>query len=175
MPALTHDEMAHDLAVFLSRPLALNPSIGKPWGEHMVWENRVIHDTGCRPDIFAIRAVHNLGCQCPTTFEIKVTEKDYWADVRKKKWENYLQFSSRVVFAVPEGLVDASEIPEGAGLIVRKEKGYGRKRDQPGWKWVIKPRCKPNPLTIRHWVALCLKGRNLYPFEIEEIRGDGKL
>lgn len=168
MPDLTHDELAHDLAVFLSRPLDPDPDIGKPWGQFMTWEN--IQMRGVFPDVLAIRAVHNHGYHQPTSFEVKVSWEDFRSDVRKEKWKKYFKFSSRVVFAVPDGLVKESDIPEGAGLIVRRSKGYGTKRDQPGWKWIIKPRCKSNPLIMADYINLNLKGRNLYPFEIEQIR-----
>lgn len=169
MPTLTHDQLAHDLAVSLSRPLDPNPEIGRPWGKYMTWENLQMRG-GSRPDVLAIRAVHNHGHHKPTTFEVKVSVADFRADVRAEKWKKYFRFSSRVVFAVPEGLIDESEIPEGAGLIVRRSTGYGTKRDQPGWRWIIKPPCKPNPLEMPDYINLVLKCRNLYPYEVEEVK-----
>jgi hypothetical protein len=113
MKKWTHDELAHDLALYLqqrSDPL-------------MVWEDMQLGSMhSARPDVYTIRKSYSA--PRPMVYEIKVTAQDYRSDVGSGKWQKYLPFCSAVVFAVPRGLVTKKDLPEGCGLIVRSEKGW---------------------------------------------------
>ena len=60
----------------------------------------------------------------PTCFEVKASRSDFLSDVRSGKHRRYEPFAERFLFAVPSGLVDRRELPDGWGLIVRGEKGW---------------------------------------------------
>lgn len=113
MKKWTHDELAHDLALYLQQradPL-------------MVWENMQLGSMhSARPDVYTIRKSYSA--PRPMIYEIKVTIQDYRSDVGSGKWQKYLPFCSAMVFAVPSGLVTKKDLPEGCGLIVRSEKGW---------------------------------------------------
>lgn len=49
---------------------------------------------------------------------------DFRADVTAGKYTKYFKYAGGVVFAVPEGLLKKSDIPDGCGLMVRKESGW---------------------------------------------------
>lgn len=98
-------------------------------------------------------------------FEIKVSRSDFLADVRAKKWRNYLEFGA-LSFAAPYGLIDASEIPDGLGFM---------QRHANSWRWKISPRLREAPkptwwmyrrLIMRaadesHWRGMTIKVRRL--------------
>lgn len=56
--------------------------------------------------------------------EVKVTRADFLSDIRSGKWRGYLDHCDRFYFAVPSGLIDRSEIPPEAGLMVRGPKSW---------------------------------------------------
>ena len=60
----------------------------------------------------------------PTIYECKVSKADFGGDVRSGKWMRYLPLCCRFYFALPEGIVKKTEIPEEAGLIVRNADGW---------------------------------------------------
>ncbi len=153
---MTHDELARDLAMFLS-----NPS-GRSVG-YLTWENIEIGpdrpnigETG-RPDVYAIGATLSKKNWRPTTYEVKVSVADFQADIRQGKWRKYRPYSAYIVFAVERGLLSSLAIPDECGLIVRDEQGWHRKkRGRRNDDWT---------LTERQWMNLCLKGRNPSPWE----------
>jgi len=53
-------------------------------------------------------------------YEIKVNRQDF---LRDEKWMAYLPYCTDFYFVVPHGLVDVSEVPEQAGLLVTSKNG----------------------------------------------------
>lgn len=112
-----HDALANDLQAYLQGST-----------DRMVFQNM---DMGnCRPDVYTIdKSFAKFRC---ITYEIKVSRSDFLSDITSSKWHKYKAFSHGVYFAVPDGLVKKSEVPESCGLIVRKESGwYSLKRPMP--------------------------------------------
>lgn len=107
-----HDALAHDLAEHLRQNTA-----------RIVWEDMQLGPSGtARPDVYAIPC--SFSKFCPVIYEIKVSVSDFRADVTAGKYTKYFAYASAVVFAVPEGMLKKSDIPEGCGLMVRKESGW---------------------------------------------------
>lgn len=107
-----HDELAHDLAEHLRRNTA-----------RICWEDMQLGPAGtCRPDVYAM--AHSYSKFCPVVYEIKVSVSDFRSDVTAGKYTKYFKYAGGVVFAVPEGLLKKSDIPEGCGLMIRKESGW---------------------------------------------------
>lgn len=48
-------------------------------------------------------------------YEVKVSRSDFTGD---RKWPGYLEYCNEFYFVTPLGLIEASEVPEPAGLIV---------------------------------------------------------
>jgi hypothetical protein len=67
---------------------------------------------------------HSYSKFCPVVYEIKVSVSDFRADVTAGKFTKYFKYASAVVFAVPEGMLKKTDIPEGCGLMIRKESGW---------------------------------------------------
>lgn len=63
-------------------------------------------------------------------YEVKVNRSDFTGEIRNGKWLEYLPMSRRFYFATPaDGVVhDKSEIPVGAGWIVRGPNGWSVKK-----------------------------------------------
>lgn len=111
----THDDLLHDLASHIK-------STGYN-GSRMVWTDISMGSgSSQRPDVFSLEK--SFARPNPTAYEIKVSRGDFLSDVKSGKWTGYLQFASKVVFCLPEGLVKKTEIPTEAGLMVRGEKGW---------------------------------------------------
>lgn len=111
-----HDELANDLADFLRQS-----------SELMIWTDMQMGPAGSRrPDVYTINKSYSRFV--PITYEIKVSKSDFNSDVKSGKWQEYLQFSAGVYFAVPAGMVSKADIPAHAGLIVRNEEGWRRLR-----------------------------------------------
>lgn len=55
-----------------------------------------------------------------TGYEIKVSRQDFLRDV---KWRQYLPACNRFFFVAPSGVIDPSEVPEGAGLLLTSQGG----------------------------------------------------
>lgn len=108
--AWKHDDLAADLAAYLR---------GND-RERIVWCDMQLGPAGSpRPDVYVIGKSYSKFT--PLAYECKISRADFFADVNVGKWQKYLAFASAVVFAVPDGLVKATELPDGAGLIVRKD------------------------------------------------------
>ena len=107
-----HNELAHDLAEHLRQNTA-----------RICWEDMQLGPSGtCRPDVYAM--AHSYSKFCPVVYEVKVSVSDFRADVTVGKYTKYFKYAGGVVFAVPEGLLKKSDIPEGCGLMIRKESGW---------------------------------------------------
>ena len=107
-----HNELAHDLAEHLRQNTA-----------RICWEDMQLGPAGtCRPDVYAM--AHSYSKFCPVVYEVKVSVNDFRADVTAGKYTKYFKYAGGVVFAVPEGLLKKSDIPEGCGLMIRKESGW---------------------------------------------------
>ena len=164
--SMKHDDLAHDLALWLSSPA--HQSTG-----FLTWENIEFSTpdpkfgfivSQCRPDVFAIYSTLQKAKWNPTTYEIKTSVADFQSDVRSKKWQKYLPFSAYVVFAVPELIADKIEVPPECGLIVRRDLSWHKvKRGRKNKNW---------ELTERQWMNLCLKRRNPSPWEIRKTRNN---
>jgi hypothetical protein len=57
-------------------------------------------------------------------YEVKITKQVFDKDINENKWRKYLNVFHRVYFAAPEGVLKKSDIPEGAGLILRNNNGW---------------------------------------------------
>ncbi|WP_354692693.1 MmcB family DNA repair protein [Phytobacter sp. RSE-02] len=107
-----HNELAHDLAEHLRQNTA-----------RICWEDMQLGPSGtCRPDVYSM--AHSYSKFCPVVYEVKVSVSDFRADVTAGKYTKYFKYAGGVVFAVPEGLLKKSDIPEGCGLMIRKESGW---------------------------------------------------
>ncbi|WP_312387237.1 MmcB family DNA repair protein [Atlantibacter hermannii] len=107
-----HDELAHDLAEHLRRNTA-----------RICWEDMQLGPAGtCRPDVYAM--AHSYSKFCPIVYEVKVSISDFRADVTVGKYTKYFKYAGGVVFAVPEGLLKKGDIPDGCGLMIRKDTGW---------------------------------------------------
>lgn len=105
-----HDDLAADLAGYLR---------GND-RERLVWCDMQLGPAGSpRPDVYVISKSYSKFT--PFAYECKISRSDFLADANVGKWQKYYAFASAVVFAVPDGLVKSTELPDGAGLIVRKE------------------------------------------------------
>jgi len=115
--AWKHDELAADLAGYLLSP------------DRMVWTDMQLGPAGSpRPDVYTLQKSYSK--PAPAAFEIKVSRSDLRSDTTSGKWQAYLQFAASVTFAVPDGLCTVADIPDGCGLIVRKE---------AVWRYVRRP------------------------------------
>lgn len=107
-----HNDLAHDLAEHLRKNTA-----------RICWEDMQLGPSGtCRPDVYAM--AHSYSKFCPVVYEVKVSVSDFRADVTAGKYTKYFKYAGGVVFAVPEGLLKKNDIPEGCGLMIRKESGW---------------------------------------------------
>lgn len=107
-----HNELAHDLAEHLRQNTA-----------RICWEDMQLGPAGtCRPDVYSI--AHSYSKFCPVVYEVKVSVSDFRADVTAGKYTKYFNYAGGVVFAVPEGMLKKSDIPDGCGLMIRKESGW---------------------------------------------------
>jgi len=107
-----HNELAHDLAEHLRQNTA-----------RICWEDMQLGPAGtCRPDVYSM--AHSYSKFCPVVYEVKVSLSDFRADITAGKYTKYFAYAGGVVFAVPDGLLKKSDIPEGCGLMIRKESGW---------------------------------------------------
>lgn len=115
--AWTHDGLLADLASHLRGP------------ERMVWCDMQLGPSGSpRPDVFTLQKSYSK--PHPAAYEVKISRSDFRSDTTSGKWQAYLKFASSVTFAVPDGLVTLADVPDGAGLIVRKD---------AVWRYVRRP------------------------------------
>lgn len=104
-----HNELAEDLAQYLRSD------------KRMVWTDMQLGPSGSpRPDVYTIEKSYSR--PMPIAYEIKVSRSDLRSDTTSGKWQKYLTYAGSVVFAVPDGLCTPADIPNGCGLIVRKDK-----------------------------------------------------
>ena len=133
-----HNALAHDLADHLRQNTA-----------RIIWEDMQLGPSGtARPDVYAIPC--SFSKFCPVVYEIKVSVSDFRADVTAGKYTKYFAYASAVVFAVPEGMLKKTDIPEGCGLMVRKESG---------WHTLKGPTMRPlDNLPRDAWIKLVIDG-----------------
>jgi|GEM_PF-1154623 len=139
MTAWKHDDLAVDLHSYLSGNAR----------ERMCWLDMQLGPAGSpRPDVYAIEKSYSRFVA--TAFECKVSRSDFLADVTTGKWQSYFAYSGAIVFAAPDGLLKASDIPVAAGLIVRKD---------AVWRYAKKPRIQAlDNLPRAAWMKLLMDG-----------------
>lgn len=104
-----HDDLARDLAKYL----------GENKAARMIWCDMQLGPAGSpRPDVYALPKSYSRFL--PFAYEVKISRADFQRDVNAGKWQKYYAYASAVVFAAPDGMIKTTELPEGAGLIVRK-------------------------------------------------------
>jgi DNA-binding MarR family transcriptional regulator len=97
-----------------SAPAAVLPGLAldadTPCAEVGAWRS-------ARPDLFSIRNSSLEAALHPVVHEIKASRADLLADLRDTgKGEAYRSVSSETYYVFPEGLADATEIPEDFGI-----------------------------------------------------------
>lgn len=134
--ALSHDALAHTLAQHLAK------------GNRRVWEDVPAGPSGAiRPDVYTIEK--SFSNPNPITYEVKVSRSDFLADIKKGKWQRYLDFSYGVVFAAPKGLIAKKEIPEKCGFI---------QFNGQSWTTSKRPTIEPRPLDTKLMLKLIIEG-----------------
>ena len=107
--------------------------------------------SGCpTPDVLTIQASYTR--PIVTAYECKVTRADFRSDVRSGKWQAYAEFSHRLFWAAPRGLLKPEDLPEGTGLVQLGETGGWRAR-------VAAPLRKARDFTWEEWMSLLLSRR----------------
>lgn len=134
-----HDALAADLKSYLEGNKAAR----------LIWCDMQLGPSGSpRPDVYALPKSYSRFQ--PFAYEVKISRSDFQTDINAGKWQKYYAFASAVVFAVPDGLIKKTELPQGAGLIVRKEKV---------WRMVKAPRVNPlDNLPREAWIKLVMDG-----------------
>lgn len=66
-----------------------------------------------------------------TGYEVKISRADFLSDVRGEKWRKYLACVERLYFAVPNYMVEPSEVPPECGLVYRGSKSWRWHRKAP--------------------------------------------
>jgi vacuolar-type H+-ATPase subunit H len=133
-----HNALALDLAGHLRAP------------ERMVWTDMQLGPAGSpRPDVYTVDKSYS--CPNPTAYECKISVADFRADVTAGKWQSYLRYAGRVIFAVPVGLISAADVPPMCGLIQRHEKA---------WRLARRPTVTPPDIPQDAWMKLLIDGVN---------------
>lgn len=133
---LSHDELAHNLALHLMRP------------NRMVWENLPCGSIGSqRPDVLVMNKSYSK--TNPVAYKVKVSVSDFRSDVTSAKLRGYLNFAWGVTFAVPKGLITKKDLPNGCGLITYNGQG---------WSTVKLPTLSPCPLDTEFMLKLLIDG-----------------
>ncbi len=110
--AWEHNALADDLAAHLRGST-----------DRLVWTDMQLGPAGSpRPDVYAIPK--SFAHWTPMAYEVKVTRSDFRADVTIGKWLAYRKYAAGVMFAAPVNLIEAREVPEHAGLMVRGDTGW---------------------------------------------------
>ncbi|WP_234265090.1 hypothetical protein [Hydrogenophaga sp. NFH-34] len=135
---MTHDELAKDLA---------NHVRGR--SVRLVWTDMQLGPSGSpRPDVYSLEP--SFVKFRPLAYEVKVSVADYRRDVTSGKWQTYLPYAAGITFAVPAGLINKNDLPEGCGLMTRSE---------AGWRTVKAPTLRPiNTLPHEAWCKLLIDG-----------------
>lgn len=106
-----HDQLADDLAASLAAP------------RRMIWTNLQLGPSGSpRPDVYSLEK--SFVRPNPTAYEVKISRGDFRADVTAGKWQAYLKYSHRVIFAAPADLLTKLDVPEMCGLVLRHDKAW---------------------------------------------------
>jgi len=85
-----------------------------------------------RPDVFSIAATHNHAKLAPAIHEVKISRADFLSDIAKpKKRQAYRQIAGCMVYVVPAGLIEASEVPEECGLLIETAPGVFVQKKRP--------------------------------------------
>ena len=114
----------------------------------MVWQDMQLGPSGSpRPDVYAINK--SYAHPAPAAYECKISVADFRADVTVGKWRSYLAYAHKVVFAVPAGLVQKTEIPDMCGLMVRGDKG---------WRLAKAATVNPHPIAQEALLKLLIDG-----------------
>jgi hypothetical protein len=116
-----HDELAEDLAIAKGGIPFLNVCLGSAWLNRRVKTPRA-DLVVCRPSYKKF---------CVSVFEIKVSRADFLSDIRSDKWRDYLPHCDRFYFAVCKGVLELSDIPPEAGLVVRGPNGWHTRKTAP--------------------------------------------
>jgi len=120
MKTWQHDELAQDLGDnketgFLDVPLG----------------SVVMHHSQ-RADVVEVKP--SFTRFCISIYEVKISRADFQSDIRSGKWLGYLPHCHRFYFACPSGMINKNEVPPGAGLIVRGDKGWTTVKAAPVMK-----------------------------------------
>ncbi len=137
MKTWTHNALAEDLAAHL-----------RSISDRMVWTDLQLGQAHSpRPDVFTLPKSYRVGAMA---YECKISVSDFRADVTAGKWRSYLTYASGVYFAVPQGLLQVKDLPQGCGLYVRTEEG---------WRAVKKPTLQRQPeFDSDVWMKLLMDG-----------------
>lgn len=76
---------------------------------------------------------------CYTAYEIKCTRSDFLSD---KKWRGYLPYCNEFYFVAPKGIIEPTELPPEAGLLVMLGGAEGKKlvcKKKAAWRDVEVP------------------------------------
>ncbi|TAM07285.1 MAG: hypothetical protein EPN70_03265 [Paraburkholderia sp.] len=103
-----------------------------------------------RPDVFSMATTYDGKRINPCVDEVKVSRADFLADVaHAEKRAGYAKIAEVVYYAVPAGMVEASEVPAECGLLVEHEQGQ--------FEVVKRPKKRRVTLTTHHFMNLILK------------------
>lgn len=128
-----HNVLAHKLGGYLR---------GR---DRLVWENvefKIASGLYARPDVFSVVATHTEKRLAPMVHEVKISRADFLADVANKaKREAYSKIATCVYYAMPEGIAEPGEIPDGCGMLVQRD-------DET---WVVRKRARRNDVKLSAW------------------------
>jgi len=72
-----------------------------------------------RPDVFSLATTCNPARITPHVYEVKVSRRDFLADIAQpKKRAGYATIAERVFYAAPAGMISPDECPDGCGLVL---------------------------------------------------------
>ncbi|MBR8146241.1 hypothetical protein KDW46_28220 [Burkholderia vietnamiensis] len=109
-----------------------------------------------RPDVFSVAANYDEKRINPCVDEVKVSRADFLADVaRPEKRAGYGKIAEVLYYAAPAGMIEASEVPEGCGLLVEVAPCQ--------FEILRRPKKRPVSLTTHHFMNLILKPGTFAP------------
>lgn len=112
-----------------------------------------------RIDMLMVRRSRNPerhGAVDRLAIEIKVARSDFLADIKRpEKQQPWREFAHRHAYAVPDGLIDKSEVPDGSGLLVVRRRDWG----PPAVEWAKKVPYQDRPADLPSWLVLGLAWR----------------
>lgn len=78
-----------------------------------------------RPDVFSLVTTYDETRISPCVDEVKVSRADFLADLADpEKRAGYAQLAEVLYYAAPAGMIAASEVPDGCGLVVETDTGF---------------------------------------------------